>query len=148
MQLSINLPNGLIAVQNYIEARGETRLPNNVQSEADAAYISEKGLRSVVERMKGWPVGTCSRCSKPIHNAPYLSKRENVEFCSQSCRGANPLNMKSGRPRLTGKQRMRSESKRLEYQRDLMKNRRGSLLAKNPPQATDNTPLSDAISAS
>ena len=148
MQLSANLPSGTNAIQNHIVIRGETGLPNNVRPEADAAYISEKGLRSGNEQMKRWPVGTCSRCSETIYNAPYLSKSEDGEFCSHSCRGANPLNAKLGRPRLTATQRKRSESKRLDYQRDLMRSRRGSALAKNPFQPIETTALADAISPS
>jgi hypothetical protein len=50
MQLSANLPSGTNAVQNYTVSRAETGLLNNVRAEADAAYISEKGLRSGNER--------------------------------------------------------------------------------------------------
>jgi hypothetical protein len=148
MQLSTNLPSGSDAVQNYTVSRGETGLLNNVRPEADGAYISEKGLRSGNERMSRWPVGTCSRCSATIYNAPYLSQHEDGEFCSQFCRDNNPQAVKSGRPRLTEKQRQKSESKRLEYQRSLMRSRRGSALAKNPFQPIENTLLADAISAS
>jgi hypothetical protein len=148
MQLSINLPSGTNAVQSHLATRGETRLPSSVNTEADAVYISEKGLRSGNERMKRWPVGTCSRCSETIFNAPYLSQTEDGEFCSQFCRNNNPQAVKSGRPRLTEKQRQKSDSKRLEYQRSLMRSRRGSVLAKNPFQPIDNTPLADANLAS
>jgi hypothetical protein len=99
MELSINLPSGLIAVQNYIEARGETTLPHSVRPEADAAYISEKGLRSGNERMEGWRVGTCSRCSGTIHNAPYLSEHEDGQFCSKECRTEEQPVTRGGRPR-------------------------------------------------
>jgi hypothetical protein len=146
--LSTNLPSRTNAVQNHLATRGETRLPSSVNTEADGAYISEKGLRSGNERMKRWPVGTCSRCSATIYNAPYLSKSEDGEFCSQFCRDTNPEAVKSGRPRLTAKQREKSNSKRLEYQRSLMRSRRGSVLAKNPFQVIDNTVLADAILAS
>jgi hypothetical protein len=148
MQLSTNVPSGSNAIQNHIVIRGETGLPNNVRPEADAAYVSEKGLRSGNERMSRWPVGTCSRCSATIYNAPYLSQREDGKFCSQFCRDTNPQAVKSGRPRLTAKQREKSNSKRLEYQRSLMRSRRGSVLAKNPFQPIDNMTLADANFAS
>jgi hypothetical protein len=146
--LSTNLPSGTNAVQNHLATRGETRLPSSVNIGADAEYISEKGLRSGNERMSRWPVGSCSRCSATIYNAPYLSQREDGGFCGQFCRDTNPQAVKSGRPRLTEKQRQKSESKRLEYQRSLMRSRRGSALAKNPFQPTDNTVLADTNLAS
>ena len=65
--LSTDLPSGTNAVQSHLATRGETRLPSGVNTEADGAYISEKGLRSGNERMKRWPVGTCSRCSATIY---------------------------------------------------------------------------------
>jgi hypothetical protein len=111
--LSTNLPSGTNAVQNHLATRGATRLPSSVNTEADAVYISEKGLRSGNERMKRWPVGTCSRCSETIYNAPYLSQTEDGEFCSQFCRDTNPEAVKSGRPRLTAKRREKSNSKPL-----------------------------------
>jgi hypothetical protein len=99
MQLSTNLPSGLNAVQSYIATRGETRLPSSVNTGADAVYISEKGLRSGNERMKRWPVGTCSRCSATIYNAPYLSQSEPGEFCSKECRTEVEPAPRGGRPR-------------------------------------------------
>jgi hypothetical protein len=50
MQLTTNLPSGSNTAQNYIVRRADTRLPSNVRPEVDAAYISEKGLRSSNER--------------------------------------------------------------------------------------------------
>ena len=99
MQLSTNLPSGSDAVQNYTVSRGETGLRNNVRQEADGAYISEKGLRSGNERMSRCPVGTCSRCSATIYNAPYLSQREDGEFCSKECRTGKQPERRGGRPR-------------------------------------------------
>ena len=91
MQLSTNVPSGSNAIQNHIVIRGETGLPNNVRPEADAAYVSEKGLRSGNERM--------SRCSETIYNAPYLSKSEDGEFCSKECRTEEQSVPRGGRPR-------------------------------------------------
>jgi hypothetical protein len=99
MQLSTNLPSGTNAVQNYTVSRVETGLLNNVRPEADGVYISEKGLRSGNERMKRWPVGTCSRCSATIHNAPYLSPSEPGAFCSKECRTEQQPVTRGGRPR-------------------------------------------------
>jgi hypothetical protein len=97
--LSTNLPSGSNAIQNHIVIRGETGLHNNVRPEADAVYISEKGLRSGNDRMKRWPVGTCSRCLETIYNAPYLSQTEDGEFCSKECRTEKQSVPRGGRPR-------------------------------------------------
>ena len=97
--LSTNLPSGTSAVQNHLATRGETRLPSSVNTEADAVYVSEKGLRSGNERMKRWPVGTCSRCSATIYNAAYLSQSEPGEFCSKECRTEEQPVTRGGRPR-------------------------------------------------
>src|SRR5216684_8361455 len=70
MQFSTNLPCGAKAVREYIEHRGESRLPMNVSAESDAAYIAEKGLTLGPMILKSWLVGTCARCSAVIHNAP------------------------------------------------------------------------------
>ncbi len=86
MQFSSDLPSGVRAVQ-YIEHRGQTRLPMNVSAEADTAYITEKGLRIGPVTLTSWPVGTCSRCGGVIHNAPFLSA-EHGEYCSRECRDA------------------------------------------------------------
>jgi hypothetical protein len=49
--------------------------------------------------MKGWSVGTCSRCSATIYNAPYFSKSEDGEFCSKECRTGKQPERRGGRPR-------------------------------------------------
>jgi hypothetical protein len=68
-----------------METPGDSLLPMNVSKSVDEAYIAEKEIR-LSETFKGWPVGTCSRCSGTIHNAPYLSQFEAGEFCSRKCR--------------------------------------------------------------
>ena len=88
MQLSTDLPCGIRAVREYIERRGDSRLPMNVRPEADATYIAEKGLRIGPVTLISWAVGTCSRCGGVIHNAPFLSATECGEFCSRECRDA------------------------------------------------------------
>ena len=98
MQFSTNLPCGVKAVREYIEHRGESRLPMNVSAEADAAYITEKGLTLGPVILKSWPVGMCSRCSGVIHNAPFLSNTESGEFCSRECRDDGKPTAKRGRP--------------------------------------------------
>jgi hypothetical protein len=46
MQLSTYLlPYGAKEVREYIETRGENRLPLNVSEAADEAYMAEKGIR-------------------------------------------------------------------------------------------------------
>jgi hypothetical protein len=90
MQLSTNLPQGL-KVREHIETCGEERLPMNVSTAANEAYMAEKGIR-LKEALTGWPVGTCSRCSDVIHNAPFLSKSEPGEFCSRKCRDLQKRN--------------------------------------------------------
>jgi hypothetical protein len=85
MQLSTYLlPYSTKEVKEYIETRGESR-PMSVGKTDDEAYTAEKGIR-LNETLKGWPVGTCFRCSSTIHNAPFLSKSEPGEFCSRTCR--------------------------------------------------------------
>jgi hypothetical protein len=85
MQLSTNLPQDTKEVREYVKGRGESRLPMNGGKAADEVYMVEKGIR-LTETLKGWPVGTCSRCSGTINNAPFLSKAEPGEFCSRKCR--------------------------------------------------------------
>jgi hypothetical protein len=88
MPLSTDFPYGVRAVRQYIEHRGDTRLPMNVSAEADAAYIAEKRLRIGPVTLTSWPVGTCSRCGGVIRNAPFLSNTEPGEYCSRECRDA------------------------------------------------------------
>jgi hypothetical protein len=140
MQFSSDLPSGVRAMRDYIEHRGNKRLPTNVSPEADAAYIAEKGLRIGPVT----PVGTCSRCHGVIHDAPFLSTTVSGEFCSRECRDAGKVIVKRGRPRLTQKQRNESEAKRLAYQRNLMQKRRDSVLAENCPQPIEGTSVTDA----
>jgi len=122
----------------------------NVSAEADAAYIAEKGLTLGPVILKSWPVGACSRCNGVIHNAPFLSNTEPGEFCARECRdhGKQSRTARMGRPRLTPKQRAASASKRLEYQRTLMRERRDPTLAEKSPQPVENTNVTDSISAS
>ena len=54
----------------------------NVGAEADAAYVTEKGLQIGPVRLKSWPVETCTRCRRTIRNAPYLSKHSSASFSS------------------------------------------------------------------
>ena len=131
-------------MREYIEHRGESRLPMNVSAESDAAYIAEKGLKLGPIVLKSWPVGTCTRCQGVIHNTPFLSKTEPGEFCSRECRDAGRI-VRRGRPRLTRKQRAESKAKRLEYQRNLMRERRDNVLAKNCPQPIENADIAGAI---
>jgi len=85
MQVAVDrLPCGR-EIWKYMETRGDSRLPINVSKTADETYMAEKEIR-LGETLKGWPVGTCSRCSGTIHNAPYLSQFEAGEFCSRKCR--------------------------------------------------------------
>src|SRR5258708_33030790 len=147
MQLSTDLPCGIRAVREYIEHRGDTRLPMNVSPEPDATYITEKGLRIGPVTLMSWPVGTCSRCGGVIHNAAFLSNEEPGEFCSDACRDAGKAATKRGRPRLTQKQRKKSEAKRLAYQKNLMQTRRDSALANNCPQPVEGTSVTDPILA-
>ena len=145
MQLSTDLPCGLSAVREHIEHRGESRLPMNVNTESDAAYIAEKKLKIGPVILKSWPVGICSRCHGVIHDAPFLSNEEPGEFCSRNCRDAGKVAAKRGRPRLTPKQRKESKAKRLAYQKNLMQKRRVSALANNCPQPVENANVADAI---
>jgi hypothetical protein len=145
MQFSSDLPHGSKAAREYIEHRGDTRLPMNVSAAADAAYIAEKGLRIGPVTLTSWPVGTCSRCSGVIHGASFLSNEESGEFCSHACRDAGQVVVKRGRPRLTQKQQKESEAKRLAYQRNLMQKRRDSVLAENCPQQVEGTGVTDEI---
>jgi hypothetical protein len=149
MQVSTDLPRGDAAVHEYMEHRGEARLPMNVSAEADAAYVADKGLQQGPVILKSWPVGACSRCQGPVHDAPFTSSSESGQFCSRECRDEGRLierrTMKLGRPRLTPKQRRESESNRREYQRDLMRARRDAALAKNCPQPIENTNVTEAI---
>ena len=80
MQFSTNLPCGAKGVREYIETRGDTRLPMNVSAEADAAYVAEKGLKIGPVALDAWPAGSCSRCGGVIHNAPFLSNTEAANF--------------------------------------------------------------------
>ncbi|SRR5712692_5184666 len=139
MHLSTDLPCGVKAVREYIARRGETRLPMNVSAESDAAYVADKGLKLGPVILKSWPIGSCSRCHGIIHDAPFLSTGEPGEFCSRDCRDAGKAVAKRGRPRLTPKQRKKSEAKRLAYQKNLMRDCRDSALAKNSPQPVENT---------
>ncbi len=148
MQFSTNLPCGVKAVREYIEHRGESRLPMNVSAEADAAYIAEKDLKLGPVILKSWPVGTCNRCQGVIHNAPFLSNAEPGEFCSRECRDEGRSRTRMGRPKLTPKQRSASASKRLDYQRTLMRERRDPVLAEKSLQPTENANVTDSISAS
>jgi hypothetical protein len=95
MQLSTNLPYALKHVREHIEQRGETRLPSNVSQVADEAYMADKGIR-LTETLNGWPVGSCSRCSGTIHNAPFLSKSKPGEFCARECRDLQKQNRDQG----------------------------------------------------
>jgi len=144
MQLSADVPCGLRAVREYIALRGETRLPMNVSVEADAAYIAEKKLKLGPVVLKSWPIGNCSRCHGVIHDAPFLSNVKPGQFCSRNCRDAGKT-ARRGRPRLTPKQRSESEAKRLAYQKNLMRDRRDSALAKNCPQPIENAKVANAI---
>jgi hypothetical protein len=144
MQFSSDLPHGSKAVRDYIEHRGDARLPMNVSAEADAACIAEKGLRIGPVTLTSWSVGMCSRCSGVIHDAPFLSTTVSGEFCSRECRDAGKVIVKRGRPRLTAKQQKKSEAKRLAYQRNLMQKRRDSVLAENCPQPIEGTSVTDA----
>ncbi len=146
MQFSSDSPNGVRAVE-YIERRGDSRLPMNVCPEADATYIAEKGLRIGPVVLKSWPIGICNRCHGVVHDAPFLSNEEPGEFCSRACRDAGKAVAKRGRPRLTQKQRKKSEAKRLAYQKNLMQTRRDSALANNCPQPVEGTSVTDAILA-
>jgi len=75
MQVAVDrLPCGR-EIWKYMETRGDSRLPMNVSKTADETYKAEKEIR-LGETLKGWPVGTCSRCSGTIHNAPCLSQFE------------------------------------------------------------------------
>jgi hypothetical protein len=147
MQLSTDLPCGIRAMREYIEHRGDTRLPMNVSTEADAAYIAEKKLRVGPVIQKSWPIGNCSRCHGVIYNAPFLSNEEFGEFCSHACRDAGRTPAKRGRPRLTPKQRKESEAKRLAYQKNLMRDRRDPVLAKNSPHPIESTNVTNPILA-
>ena len=131
-------------VYAYMRHRGDTRLPMNVSAEADAAYITEKGLKLGPTILKSWPIGICSRCHGVIRNAPYLSATGPGKFCSRECRDAGKTVVRRGRPRLTPKQQRESEANRRRYQRNLMRNRRASVLAKNSPQPIGNTSVTDA----
>ncbi len=144
MELSTDLPCGLRAVREHIERRGETRLPMNVSVEADAAYIAEKQLKLGPMILKSWPIGNCSRCHGVIHDAPFLGN-EPGQFCSHACRDAGKTVEKRGRPRLTPKQRVQSEAKRLAYQKNIMRDRREVVLANNSPQPLESTSVTDAI---
>ena len=84
MLVSTNYPRTENQINAYLQKRGDGRLPTNASAEQDQSYLAEKKIR-LVEKMKGWPVGTCSRCSGVIHNAPYLSRTEAGEFCSRRC---------------------------------------------------------------
>jgi len=145
MQVSTDLPCGLRAVREHIERRGEARLPMNVSVEADAAYIAEKQLKVGPAILKSWPIGNCSRCHGVIHDAPFLSNEESREFCSHACRDAGKTDVRRGRPRLTTKQRVRSDAKRLAYQKNLMQKRRDSALANKCPQPVESTSVTDVI---
>lgn len=145
MQLSTDLPCGFKAVREHIERRGDARLPMNVSPEADAAYIAEKRLKVGPVILKSWPIGSCSRCHGVIHNAPFLSNEEPGEYCSHACRDAGKAVGRRGRPRLTPKQRKESKAKRLEYQRNLMRDRRDPALAKKSPQPVESTCVTGVI---
>jgi len=134
----------------------------NVSKEADAAFMRElqdgdavryAGLhKNMLKRRaakSGWIVGSCARCQGAIYNAPFLSASEPGEFCSHDCRdaGKDSGRVKCGRPRLTPKQRVHSQTHRREYQRNLMRNRRDDVLAKNSPQPIESTGVTDAILA-
>ena len=142
--LSTDLPCGIRAVREYIERRGDSRLPMNASAGADAVYIAEKHLKLGPVVLKSWPIGICSRCHGVVHDAPFLSNEEPGEFCSDACRDAGKAALKRGRPRLTPKQRKKSEAKRLAYQKNLMQKRRDSVLAENGPQPIESTNLTDA----
>ena len=146
MQLDSDLPYGLKAVREHIARGGEIRLPMNVSVEADAAYIAEKKLMLGPVVLKSWPIGNCSRCHGVIHDAPFLSNMEPGEFCSKECRDAGRV-VKVGRPRLTPKQRVQSEARRLAYQKSLMQKRRVSALANNCPQPVESTNVTNPILA-
>lgn len=125
-------------VPAYIRQRGDTRLPLNVSEAADAAYIAEKGLKLGPTILRSWPVGTCTRCGGVISNAPFVIKDESGawkpgRFCSRACRDAKAAAVvaKRGRPRLTQEQQEESKASRRRYQKNLMRTRRGSVLANN-----------------
>ena len=147
MQLSTDLPCGPRAVREYIEHRGDSRLPMNVSAEADAAYVADKGLKVEPVALESWPVGTCTRCGGVIHNAPFLSSTESGEFCSRRCRDAGKTVVQRGRPRLTPRQRAKSKAKRLAYQKNLMQKHRVAVLANNSRQPIESTAVTDAILA-
>ena len=147
MQVSTNLPSGVKAVREYITNRGESRLPMNVSAEADAVYIAEEGLTLGPVILKSWPVGTCARCNGVIHNAPFLSNAEPGGFCSRKCRDNGKKSRgRTGRPRLTPRQRASSVSKRLDYQRSLMRERRDPALAEKSVDPIEKTKVADIIS--
>jgi hypothetical protein len=101
MKLIPNLPCGVRAridgaivvgmrdIANHLAIRGETRLPMNVRPEADAEYMSEKGI-SLNRVLNAWPVGTCSRCQGTIINAPFvkanMAGKAGPAYCSSVCR--------------------------------------------------------------
>ncbi len=160
MQLSTNLPSGPAAIAQHL-ASGQS-LQTNVSKEADVAFMRElqdddpvrfarlhKNMLKGQAAKSGWIVGTCARCQGHIHNAPFLTAREPGEFCSRDCRDAGKdAGKTAGRPRLTAKQRAESHVNRLAYQKNLMRDRRHSALAKKSPQPIESTSVTDATPAS
>lgn len=88
-------------------------------------------------KVERWPVGCCSRCRGVIYDAPSRSLSEFGDFCSRECRDANKATRAGGRPKLNKREKLAARAARKGYQRDLMRERRATALAKNPLQLVE-----------